>query len=861
VSTPNDPDRGAVLRKVFLEALDTAPKDRASLLEARCGADATLRQEVEALLDSGEQAEDYLWALARRARAPIEGGTGYFAEGRQLGAYRLLWQIGQGGMGAVYLAERADRQFEKQVAVKLLPMGLDTGAARERFLAERRILANLEHPGIARLLDAGIGEDGTPYFVMEYVDGEPIDAYCHRRRLGIAERIDLFLQVCAAVQYAHRNLVVHRDIKPGNILVTPDGAARLLDFGIAKVLGSVPGSDATAPMRTAGLVMTPAYASPEQVRGETVTTLTDVYALGGLLYELLAGQAPLQAAGLSPGQLEQLICLQDPVPPSVAARRAAAAGRGTAAGSAGTGISRNMWGDLDTIALMALRKEPSLRYGSVAELVEDLHRYRDGLPVRARVPSVRYRIAKFARRNRLAVAAGGLVVMSLVGGLGGAVAHSVRLEEERDRARFEATRAESVTAFLIDLFDDAGSSGARDTLSVGQLLARGEERLGPDAELQPLVRIELLGALSRAYERTGLDAAARRMSEVRLAAVRDHYGSTHLETAAALVQYGLQRVQDRHWDTGLARLEEAVAILRALPRQAQHTGKVHGMLRAALFGLGQAYREVNRLDESLQAVQEYIALGRDHDHVDGPTAPDIAMLAFILRRHERYDEAAALYEEAIDLMRPTPDGVSALVLNNYASMLRVMDRFDEAEMYFRESLDIMGAGRSAESDEDFTYAVHNNLAALLTQLGRHAEAVGVAQQARALTEAVYPPDHWRVARVTRRVGEAYRAGGDCAAADPHLRAALSIFQDALGPDHTWTALSRARVGTCLVELGRLKEAEELLLASYASFLGATENNAASIVPALEGLVRLYEVLGRPEEEARYRRLLADAGAG
>jgi eukaryotic-like serine/threonine-protein kinase len=858
VSTPYDPDRGAVLRQVFLEALDTAPEDRASLLEARCATDATLRQEVEALLDSSEQAEDYLWALARRAREPIEGGTGFFAEGRQLGAYRLLRQIGQGGMGAVYLAERADRQFEKQVAVKLLPMGLNTGAARERFLAERRILANLEHPGIARLLDAGIGEDGTPYFVMEYVDGEPIDVYCHRRRLGIAERIDLFLQVCAAVQYAHRNLVVHRDIKPGNILVTPDGGARLLDFGIAKVLGTVPISDSTAPMRTAGLVMTPAYASPEQVRGETVTTLTDVYALGGLLYELLAGQAPLQAAGLSPGQLEQLICMQDPVPPSVAARRAAAAGRGTAAGPGGTGISRNMWGDLDTIALMALRKEPSLRYGSVAELVDDIHRYRDGMPVRARVPSARYRLAKFARRNRLAVAAGGLVLISLVGGLGGAVAHSARLEEERDRARFEATRAASVTAFLIDLFDDAGDSGARDTLSVGHILARGEERLGPDAELQPLVRIELLGALSRAYGRTGLDAAARRMSEVRLAVVRDHYGPAHLETAAALVEYGLKRVQDRHWETGLAPLEEAVAILRALPRQAQQAGGAPGILRSALFGLSHAYREVNRLDEALLAVQEYIALGH-HEHVDGPTPSDLAMLAFILRRHERFDEAAALYEESINRTRPNP--VSAMVLNNYASLLRVMGRFDEAEVYFRESLDIMGAGRSGEFDEDFTYAVHNNLAALLTQLERHAEAVAIAQEARALTEAAYPPDHWRVARVTRRVGEAYRAGGDCAAADPHLRAALTIFQDALGPDHTWTALSRARVGTCLVELGRLKEAEELLLASYASFLGASENNAASIVPALEGLVRLYEVLGRPEEEARYRRLLADAGAG
>jgi eukaryotic-like serine/threonine-protein kinase len=864
-SSAFEPDRGAVLRTIFLDALDTAPGERGSLLEARCGTDAALRREVEALLEAGDEADEYLWSLARRARAPLEmEGTAFFAEGRQLGAYRLLRQIGQGGMGAVYLAERADRQFEKEVAVKLLPLGLDTGAARERFLAERRILAGLEHPGIARLLDAGIGEDGTPFFVMEYVDGEPIDRYCQRRNPGIAERIGLFLQVCAAVEYAHRNLVVHRDLKPGNILVTPDGTARLLDFGIAKVLGAGPDAGSTALTRKAGLVMTPAYASPEQVRGEAVTTLADVYALGVLLYELLVGRAPFQATGLSPAQLEQLICSHDPVPPSVAAGRNARAGDGTAAGAAGTRIARQLRGDLDTIVLMALRKEPSLRYGSVAELVEDVRRYLDGLPVRARVPSARYRFGKFARRNRLAVTVTGLLLAGLIAGLAGAITHSTRLEAERDRARFEAARATSVTAFLIDLFDDAGSSGARDTLSVGRLLARGEERLGPDMELQPLVRIELLDALSRAYDRTGLDEAARRMRATRLEAVRDHFGPGHLRTADALVAYGMGRIQARHWEAGLAPLEEGVAILRALPHQGQHTAEIRGLLQNALWGMSRGYREVARLDESLLAVQEYFALRLDPESgkaVDDDVAEELAMLAFVLRGHQRYDEAAALYEEAIALARSRPNGVDPAVLNNYASLLRAMGRLDEAELHFRESRDGILARGPDEFDESFVYTVHHNLASILTLRGRYAEAVAIAIRARALTEAAYPADHWRAARATGRVGVAYMDGGDCAAAEPHLRTAFATYRTALGADHTWAAQARALLGTCLVELGRLPEAEETLLASHASFGATTESNPASVVPSLEGLVRLYQALGRPDEEARYRRLLADAETG
>jgi eukaryotic-like serine/threonine-protein kinase len=440
-----DPAGQEQIREIFLKVLDAAPGERAAVLEDSCGWNWEVRREVEELLVAHSGADDELWALARRARVhPSQGGTEFFAEGRRLGAYRLLRQIGQGGMGAVYLAERADQQFEKRVAIKLLPLGLSTGAARERFLAERQILAQLEHPGIARLLDAGIAEDGTPFFVMEYVEGEPIDRYCEWRGLGIAGRVDLFLQVCAAVEYAHRNLVVHRDLKPGNILVTPAATVKLLDFGIAKVLDAGPMSGTTITTQRVGRAMTPAYASPEQVRGETITTATDVYALGVLLYHLLAGCPPYDVQGLSPTDLERVICTLEPIAPSAAAMTCAAQS-GTAAPRAPDAATRRahrLRGDLDTIVLMALRKEPERRYRSAAALADDLVLHRQGRPVAARPNRFAYRAGKFARRRPgiLAVAVAALLIVAGFGSL--LAAHAERLEAERNVARVEASRAE-----------------------------------------------------------------------------------------------------------------------------------------------------------------------------------------------------------------------------------------------------------------------------------------------------------------------------------------------------------------------------------------------------------------------------------
>ncbi|MEO8438966.1 MAG: serine/threonine-protein kinase [Spartobacteria bacterium] len=391
------PEKGERLLEVVTSALDLQAEERGAFLDQACGEDANLRAEAESLL--GQQ--DYVGGFMEEPPATLTAKAFAAVEeepfvSRQFGPYRTIRQLGRGGLGTVYLAARADDAYQKEVALKLLRRGLDTDDILRRFRNERQILARLEHPNIARLIDGGTSDDGLPYFVMEFVAGEPFTTYCENHRLTTNERLQLFRAACGAVSYAHQHLVIHRDLKPSNVLVTSEGEVKLLDFGIAKLLGA---EDAFQTL-TQDRVMTPDYASPEQVRGEAITTASDVYSLGVILYELLTGAKPYRLTTASAKELEEAITTQEPAQPSQAGR-----------------ASRLLDHDLDNIVLMALRKEPGLRYSSVAQFSDDLGRYLEGLPVRARTSTVRYRAGKFVRRHKVGVAAALLLALSLVAGV------------------------------------------------------------------------------------------------------------------------------------------------------------------------------------------------------------------------------------------------------------------------------------------------------------------------------------------------------------------------------------------------------------------------------------------------------------
>jgi serine/threonine protein kinase len=438
------PERWQHVKQVLGTALELAPAERAAYLDRSYAADASLRGDIAPLLESEERLKDQFLDgadLAAAAAAVISPDENFWV-GRRVGPYKVVEQIGSGGMGEVYRAFRADDQYRKVVALKFVRAGQYSNEVLARFKNERQILAGLDHPNLAKLLDGGTSEEGMPYFVMELIDGQPITEYCNEQHLSIRERLKLFLQVCAGVHYAHQRLIIHRDIKPGNILVTADGIPKLLDFGIAKIVESGQDASMADTTLTSFRILTPRYASPEQIKGEAMTIATDVYSLGVVMYELLTGRSPYELVNGFTQEFAQEVCEREPPKPGLAVLRLQEVQQGNLQNESRAfreisheKLSRQLRGDIDNIVLMALRKEPSRRYASANDLQEDIRRHLENIPVRARNDSVWYRTTKFVARHRAAVAASVFVVLALLAGL------IITLHEARV-ARTERARAE-----------------------------------------------------------------------------------------------------------------------------------------------------------------------------------------------------------------------------------------------------------------------------------------------------------------------------------------------------------------------------------------------------------------------------------
>ena len=515
-----DRERWRQLDGILEEALDLPQERWPALLDRACGDDANLRREAEELLaahadtDSlfldgsyADRAADLLVEAADAARPPV-----------RVGPWRVVGRLGEGGMGEVFLAERAEGDFEQRVALKRLRPDLASPDLVARFLHERQILARLEHPGIARLVDGGVDAEGQPWLALEFVDGQPITGWCVERGLDVEARLELLVEVCDAVAFAHRNLIVHRDLKPSNILVDGDGRVKLLDFGIAKLIVGESGTDA-APTRI--LALTPEYAAPEQYFGGPVTTATDVWALGVVLHELLTGRRPESSGGREGGERRSALPVRDPRRPSTVVRD-------TGGASAGS-LSRRVRGDLDAIVLKALRTEPDQRYASVDDLADDLRRTLERRPVRARGGALTYRAGRFLRRHRLAAAAGALALLALLGGL-------VATRREAMRADAERARAEAVRDFLVELFDASDPVRALGSdPSARDILARGHERIDHGLADQPELRADLLAALADVYSSLGDPKVVEELRRDELSVREKLSGPAGEETVAALV--------------------------------------------------------------------------------------------------------------------------------------------------------------------------------------------------------------------------------------------------------------------------------------------------------------------------------------
>jgi len=502
------PERWQKVKDVLATVLDLAPTERAGYLAKSCAGDDLLRRNVEVLLQREQKANaDFLsrTSLAETVAALFPEEKNPWI-GRRVGAYQIVEQIGVGGMGEVYRAYRADDQYRKEVALKVVRAGQDSGLVLRRFKNERQILAGLEHPNIARLLDGGTTDDGLPYFVMELIEGQALNEYCDSNKLTTTERLKLFLQVCSAVQYAHQRLIIHRDLKPGNILVTTDGTPKLLDFGIAKLLDTDPATQVAEPTMSMVRLLTTSYASPEQIRGETLTTVSDVYSLGVVLFELLSGQHPYRMEGRAPHEVAQAVCEFEPEKPSVIGDRSQKK------------LHRDLRGDLDNIVLMALRKEPSRRYSSTEHLAADIGRHLDHLPVLARKDTGTYRLSKFIRRHKLGVLASTIVAISILSGLAIALHEARVAREQAELARKQGIRAERrfndvrklANSLMFEIHDSIrdlpGATTAR-TLLVKRALEY-LDNLSQESSGDAALQQELAAAYDRVGDVLGYEGAA-----------------------------------------------------------------------------------------------------------------------------------------------------------------------------------------------------------------------------------------------------------------------------------------------------------------------------------------------------------------
>jgi len=856
--------------------------------------DAQLRSSVESLLASDERSSDPLpQVIGAAAESLLERHQDRLL-GQTVGDYRVTAILGHGGTSTVYCGEASAAKQPPRVALKVLHQAALHPRMRSRLHSERQILSSLDHPYIAQLLGSGDLDDGTPYLMVEYVDGEPLHEYCDRQRLSLRERLELFVKICEAVQFAHRNLVVHRDIKPANILIERKGTPKLLDFGIAKLLAPESLAHTLAVTRLQERILTPENAAPEQVLGRPITTATDVYALGVLLYQLLTGRSPYRLTSFSQLQLERAICMDDPVRPSqmVISKLSgeSEADRNRIAGLRGhtpAKLRTELSGDLDAIVALAMRKEPERRYPSAQAFAEDVLRHLSRRPVTARQGDWRYHAVKFARRNYVAV----LVVICVVAGLtavaGLTLWQNHRIALARDAAAQERDRAQQVSAFLVDVFSQADPFKAQGHETTAKdLLDRGAQKIVGNLSLHPEVRAELLESIGLAYRRQGLSDSAvglleqaveirrhqRPADNRRLAAALANLAAAladagrlpsaeaslvqalammhpddegdALETADILTQYGHLALDSESQPEKARRLfNQALAIAQAHPEfpALQRGAIMNGLAATALwdgnFQLGEGY-----LREALGIYQENTA----HDYPD--RAVVMASFGFTLAKNGKYAEAERNLREALDIEKRVFGAddrrIAAIqssfgdVYEHQGDMARAIDAATQAVTISEQS---NGKGHY------LTGWYLEGLARLYLKAGNVAAAEENLRTALGIYAASLPARHLYNAGAHGELGEIDLKKGDLPAAEAEMRASLDMTRTLMGEENWRTARAEAGLGWVLISIGKFAEGEAFLKAGQAALLKSLGARDEAVREATERLAEYYRAHHRDDE--------------
>ncbi len=883
------------LQSIFQQAVALPQEDRKEFLDRVCDGNLDLRNEIEALLIA-DQSQESVDSPLKLDMANLDSKL----VGSVIDDWKIIRQIGVGGMGTVFLAHRHTTDFQQSAALKLVKKGMDSEAVVQRFQQERKILASLNHKNIAKLLDGGMTQDGRPYFVMEHVDGLPITQYCDQHRLNISQRLNLFRAVCSAVHHAHKNLIVHRDLKPSNIIVTGSGDLKLLDFGIAKLLDDSENQQFT---RTGMQLHTPAYASPEQLINDPITTASDIYALGILFYELLTGRRPFEIKR-SEQEFRELVLTGQPVKPSDAVTEIVSITNKTQTAETISqcrstrvqGLKRTLAGDLDTICMMAMHREADRRYTSASEFASDIQRHLDGLPVSARPDSRIYRLNKFIKRNKASVSIASLAVLSIILIT---IFYTSQLKLQRDIAIKERQKSEEVVRFVTGLFEySKPSRRLGKDISAKDLLDEGANRIQFELVDQPLVQQTLKQVLGEVYYKLGQEQKALDLLTDALAKQRELLGENHLDVATTKLVLALVHQDRGNYDFAAELLSQALQTKKKLlgelhfdvaevlsvfaymeqmrggyPQAETYFKKGLDISEQLSNGdnvylakltkqLGGFYRYLDRNSEAEPLLRKALAM-QVRIYQGGPH-PDINStkreLAALLRSTGEYQESKRLYLEVIEsrtkILGPDHPELGN-TWNSYSLLLTRMDDYEGALAANIRFIEILKRAYSEATPS--LAAAYFNQASMLRDLDRYSEAIKHYRLASETQDLVgLPEKHVHRAFPIAGIASVYVDQKNYAEATQLYRKVLALRRESLSDDHKTVIDAKNSLGGALTGLKRYKEAEELLLESYQQSLKTRGSKDGRTQRAMRKLIELYKASGQSNQVEEFSNLLLES---
>lgn len=854
-----DKERLILVRQLFDEVLKIIPAGREEFLESKCGGDAGLKNEVLSLLHTIENAEDFLENQVTDAVNKRSLPDDPFI-GKQIGNFIINGKAGVGGMGIVYSGKRNDESFDQKVAVKILKQGLHSEYLLKRFLIERQTLANLQFPFIARLLDGGKTTEGLPYLVMEFIEGIPITEYCRNKNLNILQRLKLFRDVCSAVQYAHQNLVVHRDLKPGNILVTNDGHPKLLDFGIAKLLDENILEEGENLTRTGTWHLTPEYASPEQIKGETITTASDIYSLGVMLYQILTNQQPYRITNNSPSAINRIITEENILKPSDRVKqniqdesgkeKHISVKRSKAPDNADK-LHSHLKGDLDNIVLKAMHKDPSRRYISAEQFSEDIRKYLIGLPVIAQKDTARYRLSKFIQRHKTGFVISSVFVLFMIASTILVAWQANIAANERDNAKTEQLKAEKVNSFLQEMLSSVDPTEAGKDVKVYDVLKKASIDLESSFILHPEIEAAVRKTIGKTFTNLGEFDQAKPHLLQSVSLNKKVYGEESFQTGESLHELALYY----HW-IGDLNLADSL-YLKSINVFRKNKNTPPRSLASALNDFGTLKQDQALYDESLNLLKEaYNIFIKEFGEKDRDVASTLNNLALTMEALDDLDGAEKYYKRSLNIYTELYGSNRPEISTLYNNLAYIyMDRGDlkTAEEYFKKSLELKK--KYYGERHSLVGLALMNLGGFEFRIGKYDESLRYLLEALNNFKLSLNDDHIWVGMSDYWYAKVLIEKSDYAAAEKLLRKSLLIYNNNYPEDHPNILTASGELGISLFYQNKYSEAEKLLIYGYEGVKNSKGEKNISAVRFLEFLVKNYDAAGRTDKAAHYKNVL------